>query len=878
MSQAPPPPPSAPPAAELPSNAYSNAFTSLRPRDGAQLLQTRLHKARIVVEELAEYFAARRELESAYLKALQKISRRTFLSDPSALGPSFVPVYERLIAEIGQVASIHGELESKIGQECEAAMRTAPNKGEWGRQKDHDDGISATLKEIQTLEQQLQKDQKKLDTASSKKAGSAQAKVIETQRSLDQALDLWQTEAPFAFEAYQRIDAQRLELMKEAITRFETAQSDAAQRLMGVTEQTLQATLAFDPQAEMQEFVLKNGGASSSSRRDVASATAATPATPQRRRTLVQRTDSIASSARASARTNGGGARGDRGEFGGVDSSSNASVHSTNNNDQSSQPSRGGSTLKSAFGRFGRGRSNKQGGAGDTTTIYGGPAATSSANTGYSGNTLRPNTAGERRGTLSSLHSNDGAGGGDDDDDDDDNAVLRPPPPASSRLMQPMTPTRAGAAGAAASPVPASSASAFAPASASASASAPRVDSEGYSIPPPDRKPWETVPTTDEQEELSDNVNAGANANTSRMSSMNISHRPLSPSDNAQDAAALEKVRSALATSATPARRGTTRRDRRDVRNTTYNPMDNGSLSSIASGGAGGVGAGQFGTIAPQLTGGSAFGPGAGAGAASAFANPFETGGAPAMATSSSSHGLRASITETVNAILTSGGSVARLMVVGEVAVASTAGTSERLHLRVDAFEQLEKAAANPVFLQALPSRPGEYTLDTSKISSASSTSSPATILKYQLHVPADKMARYAPVTVDAKWRFEAHQTSLLLNYAQNPECRIATATTDVSFVVPIGPTEVTNVMSKPEGAWDAASKRITWNSGSENSGKILARFQVDGQGAAQGVQVKWRALGQTVSALGLELVGDTGGAQFADVVRQTVSGKYIAQ
>lgn len=121
---------------ELPKDAYANAFVPLKPRDGAQVLQTRLHKARIVVEELAEYFAARRELESAYLKALQKISRRNFLSDPAALGPSFVPVYERLIAEIGQVASIHGELEKKIGQECEQAMRGAPNKGEWGRQKE----------------------------------------------------------------------------------------------------------------------------------------------------------------------------------------------------------------------------------------------------------------------------------------------------------------------------------------------------------------------------------------------------------------------------------------------------------------------------------------------------------------------------------------------------------------------------------------------------------------------------------------------------------------------------------------------------------------------------------------------------------------------
>lgn len=99
-------------------------------------MQNRLHKARILADELADYFAARRELETAYLKSLQKISKRNFLSDAGALGPAFAPVYERLIAEIGEVASVHGELERKIGDECELAMRNAPNKGEWARQRD----------------------------------------------------------------------------------------------------------------------------------------------------------------------------------------------------------------------------------------------------------------------------------------------------------------------------------------------------------------------------------------------------------------------------------------------------------------------------------------------------------------------------------------------------------------------------------------------------------------------------------------------------------------------------------------------------------------------------------------------------------------------
>ena len=128
--------PTPPSSGDLPRDAYANAFVSLKPREGAQLLQQRLHKARIVTDELAEYFAARKELESAYLKSLQKISRRSFLSDASALGPGFAPVYERLITEIGELASVHGDLERKFAEECEATMRAAPNKGEWARQRE----------------------------------------------------------------------------------------------------------------------------------------------------------------------------------------------------------------------------------------------------------------------------------------------------------------------------------------------------------------------------------------------------------------------------------------------------------------------------------------------------------------------------------------------------------------------------------------------------------------------------------------------------------------------------------------------------------------------------------------------------------------------
>lgn len=857
---------------DLPKDAYANAFVSLKPRDGSQLLQSRLHKAHVLADELADYFAARRELESAYLKALQKISRRSFLSDPTTLGPGFSPVYDRLIAELGEVASIHGDLESKLGQECETAMRTASTRGEWARQREHDDTISATVKEIQSLEQQLSKDQKKLEAASAKKAGPAQSKLQETQRSLDLTLDLWRVEAPFTFEAYQRIDAQRLELMKEAVTRFETAQSDAAQRLMSMTEKTLQAVLSFDPMADMQDFMLKNGASPGSTR----------PTDTPRRRptvasTMLQRSGSIASSTRSPARGNGQ-------EFGA--GASSASIHS---NDQGTARGLGGSsTLKSAFSRLGgRNRSNK-GEAGGQFSSNDSPLTRPPTNQDFSSSPMAPGRSGMRP----SYENSAGA------------------IPSSRSFMEndqaPEVPSRSGGGGGLMQPM--------IPNNRLASSDAPQVDSEGFSIPPPDRKPWETgvaggtnavgssASLMDDEDD--DDVSSSLPSTAQKMSNMNIANQPVRPAESSRDREALERVRSTLLTAGPPTRRNTTRRDRRDVRNTTYRDAASPGLS-------------QFGGIAPQATGGSVnstsyaapiaptftgasdFGREAAPGASSISSrtpslNPFEaSAGAP---------GLRASITETVNAIVasSSGAGIAKLMITGEVSVAlkDVQLSQPSVHLRLEAFEQLEKVAPNPAFLSPIASNPGEYQLDVAGLARqqqsafGAGSSGTAMILKYQLHVSADKLAAYVPLNVDAKWRMEPHQTSFLLTYSPNPACRVTSGQLeDLSFVATLGPTDVTGLTARPEGVWNAEAKRIHWSideglplsSTSATPAKILARFQVDGEGQPRPVQVRWRLPGQTISSLGLAILpGATGadgaGVTFDEVVRQSVSGKFIVQ
>lgn len=380
-----------------------------------------------------------------------------------------------------------------------------------------------------------------------------------------------------------------------------------------------------------------------------------------------------------------------------------------------------------------------------------------------------------------------------------------------------------------------------------------------------------------------------------RVSGMNISSRTVAPEDSAQDQAALERVRSTLLTARTaptaPTRRNTTRRDRRDVRNTTYNPtlnLDAGAGATVASPIAASSAASRFDPDRTQ----SIVSMTSMSGAAG---SPFEaaTSGAAGGALSAAP-GLRAAVNETVNVIF-DGRDIQRIMIVGELSVTlKDVGTSEPLHLRLDAFEELEKAAPNPAFVQPVPDRPGEYRLD---VASLVGKGGAGVLLKYQLHVSESRKRDYVPLDVVAQWRCEPHQTSLLCNYTPNagnkllapgidglPDAAAPSTLQDVSFVTTVQPSNVTGHMSKPTGTWSAEHKRMFWKldaAEAAGAGKVLARFQVDAPSSPSGVQVRWKVVGRTISSLGVNVVSDSSIApsalRFDSVSRSTVSGKYVA-
>ena len=481
-------------------------------------------------------------------------------------------------------------------------------------------------------------------------------------------------------------------------------------------------------------------------------------------------------------------------------------------------------------------------------------------------------------------------------------------------------------------------------------------------MPPENRgqAPWERPSGTprnllDDEDDETDGVSPlatpGANG-TYSAPKLNMALAPLPiEEDESERQAALQKMQSTLLAKppSGPGRKNTIR-GRRDVRNTTFNTLpDDMPLaqalklqgqqedaaeqrrmtespvqevlatptgSSFPSGKTGmSTGTGTFAGLNPLTTQFTGRPNSTNVSSPSSMAgtmNPFDQNG-PAIA----GPGLRATMTETVNAI-SKGGLVQKAMVTGEICVTMRdlpqyipANGVGPVHIRLDEFEELEKVAPNPKYLSQVPEKPGEYYLNVELLASATiSQSSRPVLFKYQLHVGEGRAGEFAPIEVHPQWKTAAGETRLLINYKSNDQGRLARSLaaasssslfgestsgklSEVSVVAGLGGPEVTGVQAKPPGGtWSAEKRKMVWNvtdvdldsKSAASAGKIVARFvsAPDGPvGQPQGVSLQWKCQGGLTSGLNLSIVtpeGTSEGWRFEEVGKAVVSGKYTAE
>ena len=355
---------------------------------------------------------------------------------------------------------------------------------------------------------------------------------------------------------------------------------------------------------------------------------------------------------------------------------------------------------------------------------------------------------------------------------------------------------------------------------------------------------------------------------------------------------------------AQPRKPGTVR-GRRDVRNTVFIPS-NQSLESAGLGGPALPSVPSLGLSSPPMSGTQ---PGSDAQSIRS-AHSVNSLASPATAMHPQMHqsGLNASIIETVSATFEKT-QVTKATVIGELALqhnpSETASASGTESIRLENFPVLEKVAPNPIFINQIPAKSGEYSVSLSQVTR------PSVAFKYQVHLEDTNLAAHAPISITPSWKIEPTQASVILTYAFNPAfvspAKRSVSLKNVVVVIPVENAKALSCQSRPQGIFAKERSLVYWKLGdmtldgyAEAPQKLLARFSTESEAKPGNVEVRWEISGEGATGLGSGLsLSQTAGSKeeggsdpFADegtstnatgswrevqVMRKIISGRYIA-
>lgn len=198
-------------------------------------------------------------------------------------------------------------------------------------------------------------------------------------------------------------------------------------------------------------------------------------------------------------------------------------------------------------------------------------------------------------------------------------------------------------------------------------------------------------------------------------------------------------------------------------------------------------------------------------------------------AVESSIYGLNASIAEVINATFRDG-IVTESQLIGEIALNHTPSPISKktlpigLDLKISNASKFDKIILNRAFVEQVQSE--EFKVNPQFIESRTLGA-----IKYSISQPS------APIVIIPAWNFENHQASVVLTLKMSPTISQSVQQLileDFSVSVSIDNANVSSALSKPQGTFSKENRRITWkfsepvvlNRGNEET--LIARFLTD--------------------------------------------------
>ncbi|KAJ1915215.1 hypothetical protein IWQ60_008513 [Tieghemiomyces parasiticus] len=201
---------------------YADAFINEHPQLTYNALSNRIRKAAILNTDLADYFRERTILEENHVKQLQKLHRKAFISDPSSLG-QLQPLWVALFDEIQYSISLHSELALQIGQQVERPLRDYVVEDEaWVHLKKVQANLAETVRTFSEKDNKIAKYKKTVEARkSSRKAQTASQKLNDTAVAFEDSKRSWRENVRPALDHYEQVDRARLTLIKDLVARYE---------------------------------------------------------------------------------------------------------------------------------------------------------------------------------------------------------------------------------------------------------------------------------------------------------------------------------------------------------------------------------------------------------------------------------------------------------------------------------------------------------------------------------------------------------------------------------------------------------------------------------------------------------------------------------
>ncbi|KAI8583132.1 hypothetical protein K450DRAFT_224366 [Umbelopsis ramanniana AG] len=862
---------------------FAETFLTEKPKDGIDIVQQRLRKSQKLNEELAEYFKERALIEDQYAKSLVKLSKKIFISDKSALG-TMLPLWSKLSDEITEVSSIHGQLAHRIAEEVEKPLRSVMYQdSDMAKIRHMEPAINKHAKEYDELQLKLQKHQKIAEKAGSgKKLEEANMKLRGYRQVVDELKQHWSQDGPAYFDCCQTIEEARFTAAKEMIQAFEKAQAEQLAKRVEYADSVMVAAISLETEVEINQFAAHF---TTHLKKLTLSTTDVPPPSEPEPLDLPVNIQPAFLQEEPRARA----------------SDDAASVTTNGKNSVKEGAGKLKNALKSLRRRTQAGisRSNIDGTSSDHAAEW----ATLDMN---HGNTMDISSDQENSYNDSNL-SHSMISQPDEANDKQSSSVQALDNAAALNSFQPSaTPSMTESWSTLGTLPP-----------------MPKVDAEGFSIPPPDRTPWTEVAggSSLNEAEADENEDASSIMSTNRFR-VDIMNETVK--EDAEATHALTRVATLLKEKNSPAASKRLRGRRETLRiNQFGNNIGNlqqfgGSSSSLEIANINKISSSPISAefadthlkaattgpnssfISPRLNPFDNQAPTDEKGTD----NPFELDSHDtSISVASPNHHtdnasaemprVTVNIAETVH-VLTRSGEVTKSVVTGEISLTyqrPTQTPSKPLCIKLINIDHIERLAPNPSYISSVDGHNGVFQLNVDMFSKVAGN--PVVSLKYQIKMDGPSAASVAPLIVRPIWKLEDSKSMLLVKYngsAQGLSIGEGNITLEnVSFLASVDG-GVTSAQSMPACVWSMERQKILWNLNNlsisaneeQEEKKLMAKFDTQSKGTPQAIAVKFTSPGISVSKVDI-VQDDTETDEVAwvhiDAVhRQTSSGKYLAE